>query len=83
VTAGYDAAGQLTRWNASEANGTPRLNEQLGYSYDAAANLKQRTNNTLVQYFTVDNANTLTGITRTGTLTVSGDTAIPASSVTE
>ena len=82
MAAGYDGAGQLTRWNAAEANGTPRLNEQLGYSYDAAANLKQRTNNTLVQNFTVDNANTLTGITRTGTLTVSGNTAVPASSVT-
>jgi hypothetical protein len=82
VAAGYDAAGELTSWMAAEANGTPRLNEQLSYSYDAASNLKQRTNNTLVQNFTVDNANTLTGISRTGTLTVSGNTAVPASSVT-
>ena len=82
MTAGYDVGGQLIRWNGSEANGTPRLNEQLGYSYDAASNLKQRTNNTLVQNFTLDNANTLIGISRTGTLTVSGNTAVPASSVT-
>jgi RHS repeat-associated protein len=82
ANAGYDAIGELTSWTAKEANGTARLNEQLGYIYDAAGNLKQRTNNALVQSFIVDAVNELTNITRMGTLTVSGNTPLPASSVT-
>ncbi len=82
ANAGYDAIGELTSWTAKEANGTARLNEQLSYVYDAAGNLKQRTNNALVQSFSVDAANELTNITRMGTLTVSGNTPVPASSVT-
>ena len=82
ASAGYDNIGQLTGWTAKDANGTSRLNEQLGYVYDAAGNLKQRTNNTLVQTFNIDAANALTNITRAGTLTVSGNTPAPALSVT-
>jgi RHS repeat-associated protein len=82
ASAGYDAIGQLTSWQAKEAGGAARLQEQLGYAYDAAGNLKQRTNNALVQVYGVDAANALTNITRSGPLTVSGNTPAPASSVT-
>jgi RHS repeat-associated protein len=82
ASAGYDAIGQLTSWTAKESNGVARLNEQLGYAYDAAGNLIQRTNNTLIQTFNVDAVNELTNITRAGTLTVSGNTPMPANSVT-
>ena len=51
---------------------TARLHEQFGYAYDAAWNLSQRTNNALVQSFTVNNLNELAGATRSGTLTVAG-----------
>jgi YD repeat-containing protein len=50
----------------------PRRHEQFGYAYDAAGNLQSRTNNALVQAFTVNNLNELTNVTRTGTLTVAG-----------
>ena len=82
ATASYDAIGELTGWRGKETNGTTRLNEQLGYAYDAAGNLKQRTNNALVQTFSMDAANALTNVARSGTLTVSGNTLSPASSVT-
>ena len=82
ASAGYDGIGQLTSWTGRESDGTPRLNEQLGYAYDPAGNLKQRTNNALVQAFGVDAANALTNITRAGALTASGNTPAPASSVT-
>jgi RHS repeat-associated protein len=51
---------------------TARLHEQFGYAYDGAWNLSQRTNNALVQSFTVNNLNELAGATRSGTLTVAG-----------
>ena len=82
ATAGYDAIGELTSWTAQDANGAARLNEQLGYAYDAAGNLQTRTNNALVQRFGVDAANGLTNVARTGLLTVSGNTPLPASRVT-
>ena len=81
AAAGYDSIGELTSWMAKDFGGVTRLNEQLGYAYDPAGNLKQRTNNALVQAFTVDAVNELTNITRSGTLTVSGNTPAPASSV--
>ena len=81
ANAGYDPIGELTSWQARDANGSSRLNEQLGYTYDAAGNLKQRTNNNLLQTFSVDAVNELTNISRAGTLTVSGNTPTPASSV--
>ena len=58
------------------------MNEQFGYEYDAAANLKRRTNNALVQTFNVDDLNQLTNATRSGTLTVSGTTSAAATNVT-
>lgn len=82
VSAGYDAIGQLTSWNAAETNGAARHNEQLGYAYDAAQNLKQRVNNDLTQTFTVDAANGLTNILRTATFTMSGATPAPATNLT-
>ena len=81
VSVGNDKIGQLTSWTATESTGQPRYNEQLGWKYDAADNLQQRTNNLLVQSFTVDSANELTNITRTGTFTLAGATAAPASSI--
>jgi RHS repeat-associated protein len=82
VKVGYDNIQQLIAWNASETNGTPRLNEQLGWAYDAANNLLRRTNNALVQTFAVDAADELTNVTRAGTFTLSGATPAPATSVT-
>src|SRR5487761_1920580 len=82
MTAGFDNIGQLTSWNATEAGGTPRQNEQLGFGYDAAHNLHTRNNGSLAQTFTTDAANELTGVTRTGTFTMSGATPAPATSVT-
>jgi YD repeat-containing protein len=35
VSAGYDNIGQILAWTAKEAGGNPRLNEQLGWAYDA------------------------------------------------
>ena len=61
---------------------TNRLHEQFGFGYDAAGNVKQRTNNALVQAFNVNAVNELTTRTRTGTLTVSGETTGPATNVT-
>jgi RHS repeat-associated protein len=81
VSVGYDKIGQLISWTAQETNATPRLNEQLGFGFDAADNLHLRTNNALQQTFTVDAANQLSSVTRTGTFTVSGATPAPATSV--
>ncbi|MGH7971560.1 MAG: RHS repeat-associated core domain-containing protein, partial [Limisphaerales bacterium] len=78
VAAGYDNIGQITSWKASELSGTARLNEKLSWAYDKSDNLQYRTNGTLAQTFTSDNANELTGVTRTGNLTVSGATPTPA-----
>ncbi|HTB84466.1 MAG TPA: RHS repeat-associated core domain-containing protein [Candidatus Sulfotelmatobacter sp.] len=81
VNIGYDKINQLTSWTATETNGTPRYNEQFGWSYDAADNVSSRTNNLLVQNYTVDSANEMTNITRTGTFTLAGATPAPASSL--
>jgi RHS repeat-associated protein len=78
----YDSIGQLRTAQAKESGGTSRLNEQFGYGYDAAGNLQYRTNNALVHTFNVDSRNQLTSITRSGTLTVAGNTTTNASSVT-
>jgi RHS repeat-associated protein len=79
---GYDNIGQITSWLAQESGGTARLNEQLGFGYDAANNLRYRTNGAFVQSFNTDGANELTGVERTGPFTLSGATPAPASSVT-
>ena len=82
VTAGYDNIGQLTSWNATEAGGVLRQNEQLGFGYDAAHNLHTRNNGNLAQTFTTDAANQLNSVSRTGTFTLSGATPAPATNVT-
>ncbi len=70
---GYDALGQLTSAKGKEAGGASRLQEQLTYGYDAAGNLTARTNNALIQTFTLNNSvNQLTSASRSGTLTVAG-----------
>ncbi len=79
----YDGAGQLkTAVGKESGGGTSRAHEQFGYAYDAGGNLQYRTNNALVQTFSVDNVNELTGVSRSGTLTVAGGTTGPATSVT-
>ena len=50
--------------------------------YDASGNLNLRTNGALVQTFGVSAVNELTNVTRTGPLTVSGNTPAPATNVT-
>jgi RHS repeat-associated protein len=83
VTVGYDAIGQLTLWQAREGtNGVMRLNEQLSLVYDKAGNLLYRTNGGLIQTFSTDQVNQLTNVARNSTMTVSGATPAPASSVT-
>jgi RHS repeat-associated protein len=61
---------------------TNRLHEQFGYGYDAGHNLSLRTNNALVQTFTVNALNELSNATRTGTFTVAGDTTSAATNIT-
>ena len=79
----YDPLGQLTKATGKEADGsTARLQEQMGYAYDPAGNLKYRTNNALIQTFGVNSLNELTTLTRTGTVTVAGNTSARATSVT-
>ncbi len=79
----YDNIGQLKTAKGEESGGvTNRLQEQLGYVYDAAGNLNWRTNNALVQAFNVNNLNELTTTTNSGTLTVAGTTTSAATNVT-
>ena len=74
----YDNIGQLQTALGKEPGGTTnRLNEQLGYGYDAAGNLNFRTNNALVQTFQVNTLNELTNALRSGTLTVGGCNHLP------
>jgi hypothetical protein len=80
----YDLIGQLkTAIGNDPTTGTPpRLQEQLGYAYDAADNLQYRTNNTpFVETFNVNTLNELSTITHSGTLTVAGTTTTNATSV--
>ena len=81
----YDNIGQLKTAKGQEATGgTNRLQEQLGYAYDAGHNLNVRTNNALVETFNVNTLNELSTITRntTNALTVAGTTSAAATSVT-
>ena len=82
VTYEYDKIGQLLAATGREADSSPRLHEQFGYAYDAANNLRFRTNNALVQAFNVNAVNQLTNVTRSGTLTVSGNTSGTTTNVT-
>ena len=68
VNYGYDGIGQLTKAQGFEAGGLLRGNENFGYGYDPAGNLLLRTNNTLVQTFTTDNANELLSVSRNNNL---------------
>jgi YD repeat-containing protein len=45
----YDNIGQLKTATGKENDDSTRLHEKLGYTYDAAGNLNQRTNNALIQ----------------------------------
>ena len=45
----------------------------MGYGYDAAGNLNARTNNTLIQAFTTDEANQLLNVSRNDRLTFAGN----------
>ena len=54
----------------------------MRYAYDAAGNLKYRTNHSLLQTFSVDNQNQLTTVASSGKLTVAGTTTSPATNVT-
>jgi RHS repeat-associated protein len=54
----------------------------LGYGYDASGNLQYRTNNGLLQTFSVDALNQLTSVGRANTLTVAGGTSGSATNVT-
>jgi len=64
VNYGYDDLGELTSATGYEPSGTARANENFGYGYDLAGNLLLRTNNTLIQEFTLDNANEVVNIQR-------------------
>ncbi len=79
VAIGYDGIDEVTSWSGKESSGTLRHNEQLAYAYDAAGNLHTRTNDALIQTFNVDALNQLSNVTRTGPLTVTGATPVPAS----
>jgi RHS repeat-associated protein len=79
---GYDLLGQLKTALGSEPGGSARLNEQFGYAYDPAGNLNWRTNNALIEAFSVNNLNELTTESNTGTLTVEGTTTSAATNVT-
>jgi RHS repeat-associated protein len=79
---GYDRDGQLTSVTAKESGGTARLNEQLGYFYDAGHNLSRRTNNALVETFNLDAVNQLSTLTRSGSLTVVGTVSPGTTNVT-
>ena len=81
VSVGYDNIAQITSWNASETSGTARLNEQLGYAYDAAHNLHTRNNGGLTQTFTANAANELTNVARAGAYTLTGATPAPATGI--
>jgi RHS repeat-associated protein len=82
VSYGYDSIGQLTSAVGHETDGTPRRNEQFGYSYDSAGNLVGRTNGVLVQSFASDPANELTNVTRNTSLTFDGNGSTNLTSVT-
>jgi RHS repeat-associated protein len=77
----YDNMGELKTAQGSEAGGASRWQEQLGYVYDAAGNLNIRTNNALIQDFSVNQLNELTTLTRSGTFTVAGTTSSGATNV--
>jgi RHS repeat-associated protein len=70
----YDPIGQVIADLASETTGATRWNEQLKYGFDPARNLNYRTNNALIQNFSVNADNELTTTMSGGSLTVVGTT---------
>ncbi len=70
----YDNIGQLKTAQGFEQSGQSRLQEQFGYAYDKAWNLSDRTNNALIENFTVNNVNELSSMGQSGSLTVAGTT---------
>jgi len=80
----YDNIGQLKLASGKSLGGTTnRLQEQFGYAYDKAWNLNDRTNNGLVQTFSVNDLNELSNLTNNGAKpVVSGSTTSPATNVT-
>jgi RHS repeat-associated protein len=70
----YDPIGQVIADLASETTGATRWNEQLKYGFDPAGNLNYRTNNALIQNFSVNADNELTTTMSGGSLTVVGTT---------
>jgi RHS repeat-associated protein len=78
---GYDAIGEVISDIASEGT-TNRLNEQLYYVFDPVGNLLYRTNNQLIENFTVNPVNELTANTNGGKLSVVGTTTSRATNVT-
>jgi len=78
----YDNSGQLKTAQGVEPGGSPRrLMEQLGYVYDPAGNLTNRSNNALSETFVVNAANELSGSAPSGTITVAGGTTPLATNV--
>jgi RHS repeat-associated protein len=82
VSIGYDNTEQITSWSAREPNGALRQNEQYTWQWDKAGNARLVTRGSLAETFGCDSLNQITNITRTGTLTVSGATPVPATNVT-
>jgi RHS repeat-associated protein len=78
----YDNAGELKSAIGKESGGSSRAHEAFGYAYDPAGNLNYRTNNALIQTFSVDSLNQLTSGSRSGTLTVAGTVGTPGTNVT-
>jgi RHS repeat-associated protein len=78
----YDNIGQLVGAHATDPGSVTRQHEQFGYGYDAAHNMNSKTNNALVESFSVDALNQLSGLGWSGTLTVAGTTTGPATNVT-
>ncbi len=82
VSIGYDHTDQITSWSSRETSGVLRQNEQCTYTWDKAGNLRLLGKGNLTETFGCDVLNQITNITRSGTLTVSGATPVPAVSVT-
>jgi hypothetical protein len=78
----YDPIGQLKTATAYQTNNTMREHEKFGYAYDSAGNLSYRTNDALLQTFTVNNLNQLSTVARSGNVTASGTQSTNATNVT-
>jgi RHS repeat-associated protein len=73
----------LTSALGKESDGvTNRLHEQFSYHYDAAGNLRWRTNNDQWQSFSANVLNELTTVFRNTNMTVAGTTTSAATNVT-